>query len=136
MVGVAAAIVGGGVPATGALAQSALSAPSRLSTVRIAIPRGQVCFRHEGAATHLAGNFRRGQRIVATSTGDAMNGEGRSEWTTTQARGVYVNWGGDDDQFAFEGGEPWVAPVTGRYTFSYSPTALLGGRGVFIVCAF
>ncbi len=119
----------------GADAQSALTAPDRLRTVRIAMSRGEVCFRHEGAGTHLVGEFRRGQRLIATSTGDAAQGDERGQWDTTQERSVSVSWGRGDSSHAFEDGTPFVAPVSGRYTFTYSPTSMLGGRGVFIVCA-
>jgi len=134
-VGAAAALGAGLAPAETARAQSALSAPSREQRVQIVIPARQSCFRHDGAGTHFTGRFRRGQRIVATSTGDTSGTIGEAVADATTARGVYVNWGGDEDQFYFEGMEPWVAPVTGRYTFSYSPTSMMGGRGVFIVCA-
>ncbi len=132
----AAAAIAGTAPPPPAAAQSSPRAASRLRTVPIVIPRGQVCFRHEGVGTTFVGQFRRDQLIYASSTGDADFGDDRGEWIATQERDLFVSWGGGDgDNHGFEDGRPLAAPVTGRYTFTYSPNAMVGGRGVFIVCA-
>lgn len=122
-------------PAMEAAAQS--RDRSRQNVVQIRIPRGQVCFRHVGTGTSFVGNFRRGQQLVATSTGDAENANSDVTWTTTIARNVTVRWGPRDNQGAeFNGQDPMTAPVDGRYTFTFYPNAVVGGPGVFIVCAF
>lgn len=132
-----AALAVGLAPANEAGAQAGSSDRSGANVVQIRMPRGQVCFRHVGTGTRFVGAFRRGQHIVATSTGDADNGDGQVEWVTTIARNVQVSWGPRDNQrHEFDGQEQFTAPVDGRYVFTFYPNAVVGGPGVFIVCAF
>lgn len=113
----------------------ALAQGGRQQTVQIRIPRGEVCFRHVGRGTTFVGDFRRGQQLVATSTGDFAFSDGQVEWTETRQRSISVLGPNRRPISVSEQGR-FVAPADGRYSFTFYPRAAVGGPGVFIVCAF
>ena len=104
-------------------------------TVQIKFAKGANCWTYSGTATHVSGRFAKGQKVLATSTGIALFGDGERDWKTTTQRDVSISGPGDffadvDDS----GGEPVTLPRTGDYTFDFSPCAMWGGLGTFVVC--
>lgn len=120
--------------ASGSAVVPAEAQGGRGQLVQIRIPRGEVCFRHVGRGATFVGDFRRGQHLVVSSTGDFSFSDGQVNWIETRQRSISVMLGrralsvGEDGRFD--------APADGRYTFSFYPRAAVGGPGVFIVCAY
>lgn len=104
-------------------------------TVQITFAKGARCWAYTGDATHFSGRFAGGQRIIATSTGIATFGDGKSEWKTTGTRDVDVTgpshfWADMDDT----GDRPTILPRSGIYTFGFSPCAMWRAPGTFVIC--
>jgi len=98
--------------------------------------RGAHCWTYQGRATEFRGTFRRGQTIAVSSTGVQGHGDGRWEWLTVEERELdAVGPDGEPVDPNPNGDHSFVAPLTGAYSFSFSPCSMWHWAGTFIVCA-
>ncbi len=104
---------------------------------KIAFTKGSRCWTYQGNATHFRGTFRRGQTIIASSTGVANFADREWEWRTTEARGLSATTPKGKSIVLNNGerGQRFVTPDTGVYVFEFIPCAMWGGLGVFVLCA-
>lgn len=110
-------------------------------TVSIQFQRGARCWVYQGDATHVTGDFRAGQTVIASSTGIANLGDGDWEWQTTSVRNLTVEGPGrssveaTEDESSGSDEMTFRVPQTGRYTFSFFPCSMWRAPGTFVICA-
>ena len=105
-------------------------------TVTIQFAKGKRCWTYRGKATHFSGRFRKGQKLLASSTGLSFDLLGSAVLPSTGYR-ILDLWDeslGDLVEPDKDVDNTFIIPHAGRYIFGFSPCAMWGNSGLFIVC--
>ncbi len=99
---------------------------------------GSYCWKHAGRGTTFIGQFRVGQKVTATATGEAFFADGPrvvtkvEPWTwSVEGPGNFAKFSDIDGSGELE----FVIPQSGRYSFTVFPCAIWGNRGNVAICA-
>ena len=98
----------------------------------------QVCWTYRGSATSFIGKFSSGQTVSAQMTREAIDYDPRSGSAVTVSRPRDPNVEGPGFFYGVPDGPgvlTFIAPTTGSYHFSFSPSAMWGTPGAVRICA-
>ena len=135
MIGKAAARLGAIVAAATVVAPLHASGCVAGKTMQIRFARGDRCWSYRGKAEMFDGFFTRGQKVAATSTSISGHDDGVNRWKTTEAREVHVYGpAGFLKTLSAASGSTFVIRKTGAYSFDFTPCAMWGYVGDFVLC--
>ncbi len=125
-------------PANGPATQDASPPPAapdpNATVVAIQFQRGANCWRYAGSATTFNGNFKSGQRLDITSTGEEDLGDGNRTSTETMTRDIYLGDARSGRLLTADADGHFTIPQTGAYQITFGPQAVVGSPGVMVVC--